>query len=282
MQEGAGVRQIVEDELRAQRRAAARPRRPARARAAGVGAAAPSGGLRRHVHLAHGGRVRARGRHARRGAGRRARRRRARSRSPRATGRARTRVADAFVEFARGAARVVIVRWGLGGARPAALGARESSGRCSSRARASPSLDVPGRRRGSPACGGTLRSTSVAAARRRPTVPTRIVGASAAAARSTPPRRCPRRPGCRSSRCRRRTAGAEWTRLLRHARRGRGGAKTAAARARSTVAIVYEPELTLDLPRRRDGRHGAERARALRRGALRRATLRATRVRGRG
>ncbi len=101
MQEGAGVRQIVEDELRSVGHAPARPRRPARARAAGVGAKRRPGRLRRHVHLALGGRA---------GAGGAARSPRPRSKGStrrreislaRASGRTPTRAADAFVEFAR-------------------------------------------------------------------------------------------------------------------------------------------------------------------------------------
>ena len=111
MQEGAGVRQVIEDELREVGVAAPRPRRPARARAAGVGRERGARRLRRHVHLAHRDR----------GATSPPARSRARveglepSREiflVRATGRAETRAAQAFVEFATRAARV-IVRWGL-------------------------------------------------------------------------------------------------------------------------------------------------------------------------
>ena len=73
MQEGAGVRQMIEDELQQRGVAAARPRRPARARPAGVGHERGPRRLRRHLHLAHVGRVRPRRGHARRGAGRGAR-----------------------------------------------------------------------------------------------------------------------------------------------------------------------------------------------------------------
>ena len=65
MQEGAGVRQMIDDELRERRRAAARPRRAARARPAGVGAERGARRLRRDVHLALGDRGRPRGGHAR-------------------------------------------------------------------------------------------------------------------------------------------------------------------------------------------------------------------------
>ena len=71
MQEGAGVRQVVEDELRALGVRLRDLSDLARARAAGVGAQRRAGGLRGHVHLADGGRVGPRGGHARRGAARR-------------------------------------------------------------------------------------------------------------------------------------------------------------------------------------------------------------------
>ena len=59
-------------------------------------------------------------------------------------------------------------------------------------------------------------------------------------------------------------------------------ASSAAAAARSR-GIVYDVELTLDLPRGRDGRHRAERARPLRRGAVRqRPHERGRRARARG
>ena len=64
-------------------------------------------------------------------------------------------------------------------------------------------------------------------------------------------------------------AGAEWTSFFgvrdEAARTKRGGSDDAAR----PVAAIYDPELTLEPPARRDRRHGAERARALRRGALR-------------
>ena len=100
MQEGAGVRQLIEDELQRRGDAAARPRRAARARAAGVGDERRARRLRRHVHLALVGRVRL-------AAGTLAE---ARVEGlelereiflVRAAGRAETRAARAFVEFAR-------------------------------------------------------------------------------------------------------------------------------------------------------------------------------------
>ena len=82
------------------RNAPARPRRQAGARAAGVGSECGAGGLRRHVHLALGGRAGARCRlaHRRQGEGLDARREISLAR---ASGRTPTRAADAFVEFAR-------------------------------------------------------------------------------------------------------------------------------------------------------------------------------------
>ena len=74
MQEGAGVRQILEDALRRLRRAPARSRRPARARPPGVRAPRRGGRVRRDVHLANGHRVRAGRRPPRRGSRRGSRR----------------------------------------------------------------------------------------------------------------------------------------------------------------------------------------------------------------
>ena len=62
MQAGAGVRQVVEDALRALGLEAPQSRRPSRARSARVGTKRGPGRLRRLVHLAGGGGVRARGR----------------------------------------------------------------------------------------------------------------------------------------------------------------------------------------------------------------------------
>ena len=93
--------------------------------------------------------------------------------------------------------------------------------------------------------------------------------ASGAAARSTPERRCPQRPGCRSSPSRRRTPAPSGRRTSACATRR--GARRPVGSGRHTVAVVYEPALTLDLPRDGDRRDRDERARALRRGAVRRA-----------
>ena len=72
---------------------------------------------------------------------------------------------------------------------------------------------------------------------------------------------------CRSSRCRRRTRARSGRRSSACATPT--GRCAAAAAARELHAIVYEPELHARPAARRDGRHGAERARALRRGAVR-------------
>ena len=111
MQEGAGVRQLLEDELRAHRQAPARPRRTARARAAGVGIERGTGGhgvtfiSRRSVEadLAAGTLVEARveGLELERDVF-----------LVRATGRVETRAMRAFLEFAARRLRV-IVRWSL-------------------------------------------------------------------------------------------------------------------------------------------------------------------------
>ena len=130
MQEGAGVRQIVEDALRRRGHPPARPRRPARARAAGVRSTRRRGGLRRDVHLAHGRRVRARGGPSRRGA----------RRGARGDAGDLARVGDGTGSHARRgrvrrvrprAPSVVIVRWGLARARAAARGARPRAPLCS-------------------------------------------------------------------------------------------------------------------------------------------------------
>ena len=96
----------------------------------------------------------------------------------------------------------------------------------------------------------------------------RRISPSAAAARSTSARRSRRRRSCRSSRCRRRTPARSGRRSSASAtpdRRMRGGGAGA-----QPAGIVYEPELTLDLPRGETVGTAHERARPLRRGALRR------------
>ena len=209
--------------------AAARPRRPARARTAGVGSKRGAGGLRRHVHLALG-RAGARGRLAHRRQGGRARRE-ARDLA-RARPAARRRELPTRSSSSRARARRMIVRWGI--------------------------EELP------------------ALAGERPLV----VASPRWRARSTPPtagRRC-RRTG---SRCRRRRHDRRDRRRQRDRHRQGGlGRERAAARlgaddllrrrvdvvlrrprpdrrmrgggaGANLHAIVYEPELTLELPVRR-------------------------------
>ena len=188
----------------------------------------------------------------------------------RASGRVESRAAQG-VRRLRARPAAVIVRWSLGElpgvlaelgiAQPFLVASR----------RWDSVVDAPARR---PVGGGSVRSDRGHAAAQTGS------SRSAAARRSTPPRRPRRRPGCRSSRCRRRTrarSGRRATAFARHDRRmvgGGGGAHLAGDRLRRR-------------PHARpaacgDRRHGAERARALRRGALRRAApTRATGVRSR-
>ena len=121
-------------------------------------------------------------------------------------------------------------------------------------------LDVPARR---PLDARCRRHGS--RSRRRPT----RCSPSAAARRSTPRSTPPRGPGLPLVSVPTTYSGAEWTTDLRHPL-ARPAHAWAAAAARTSPAIVYDVELTLGLPRGRDRRYGAERARALRRGALRR------------
>ncbi len=91
---------------------------------------------------------------------------------------------------------------------------------------------------------------------------------SAAGARSTRPRRSPRRPGSPSRPVPTTYSGAEWTRgygVRDEAARTKGGGGGA-----RVEGILYEPELTLGLPRGGERRDGAECARPRGRGALRR------------
>ena len=150
----------------------------------------------------------------------------------------------------------MIVRWGLERARPAARASSASSGRSSSPARAgtasglpaaarwseipSHRIAVPGDVDGILAAGGgsaidTAKAASAASGLQLVSVPTTY-------------------------------SGAEWTDFFgvrdpdKRMVGGGSGARLA--------GIVYEPKLTLDLPRPESGRHGDERARPLRRGAL--------------
>ena len=102
MQQGAGVRQMVEDELRKSGRKAPRPRGAARARPPGVGAQRRAGGLRR-LASSRGARSRAElaAGHARRGARSTGSTSRARSGSRAPPAARAARAAQAFVAFAR-------------------------------------------------------------------------------------------------------------------------------------------------------------------------------------
>ena len=99
MQEGAGVRQIVEDALRRQGVGCAISTCGSSS-APGVRAAGSRGRVRRDVHLATAVEADLAAGHARRGSRRGLDATREISLAS-ATGRARTRVAEAFVEFAR-------------------------------------------------------------------------------------------------------------------------------------------------------------------------------------
>ena len=243
MQEGAGVRQMIEDELR---RSGMRLRdldvrlelglqESVRERRAGR--------LRRHLHLA-----RRRSRPTSRpGTLAAARvegleldaRDLARARAPAA----RRRAPPTRSSSSRGSALAMIVRWGLGRAAGVAGRARASSGRCSSRASAGATspcrhvgvVDARCRRdRIGGAAQRRSRADGILARRRRQRDRHRQgrVGADAA---------------CRSSRCRRRTPAPSGRRSSASATPT--GGCGAAAPARALGGIVYEPELTLDLPR---------------------------------
>ena len=266
MQEGAGVRQIVEDALR---------RQGVRLRDLDVRLElglqesvrqSRRGRVRRDVHLAYRGRVRPRGRPARRGARRRSRRdardlARVGDRTRAHAGRGRVRRIRAR------AAGLVIVRWGLDELAPLLeeLGLERAAPRderALRRARAS------GGRSLHAACGGTRRSRSSRRRprlRRRQTASSRVGGGSAidtakavSAATGLPAGR-----------------GADDVlrlgvdAVLRHARRGTpredGRLGREHRRHRLRAGAHARP------PARRVGRHGDERARALRGGALRRA-----------
>ena len=160
----------------------------------------------------------------------------------------------------------MIVRWGL--EELARLLAELSGGRSSSRARAGAALlrraPTGGRRcrRIGSRCPETA-STTIVAVGGGSAIDT---GKAASAATGLPLVSVPTT-----------YSGAEWTPFFGVRdpdRRMRGGG----ARRAACTAIVYEPELTLEPAARRDGRHGAERARALRRGALRRGAQRRRRT----
>ena len=161
-----------------------------------------------------------------------------------AAGRARSRVADAFVEFAATAAGLVIVRWGLEEVGPllAELGSSRPLLVTSERLA---DLDVPvvepvhGR---SPARSGRDGRGGDGSAREARTCSSR----RAAAARSTRRRPCPPRPSSRSWPSRRRMQAPSGR--CRSACATRRAGASAAAPARRIAGIVYEPRLTLDLP----------------------------------
>ena len=178
----------------------------------------------------------------------------------RAAGRSETRAARAFLEFAR-ARRA---------ARDRPLRARRAAGAA--------------RRGGDRAA---VRDRERALARARPAARRLVDGGARRSSVEVPPRgrRDPRgrrrlrdrhrrstrrpRPGCRSCTCRRPTPAPSGRPSSASARPT--GACQGGGAARGRSGLVYDVELTLDLPRAEYGRHGAERARPLRRGALRRA-----------
>ena len=162
---------------------------------------------------------------------------------------------------------VVIVRWGLDalpavlaevGIRAAAPRHDRALARRSTFRRANAFYGVEPH--GSPE--SVAEATRCGRGRRRP------ARASGAEARSTRPRRSPRATGLPVVSVPTTYSGAEWTRgfgIRDEARRVKGGGGGA-----RVEGIVYEPELTLRPAAWGDRRHRAERARPLRRGALRR------------
>ena len=226
------------------RAAAARPRRAARARPAGVGAERGAGRLRRHVHLAVGGRAGARGRDARRRARRGARRDDGRSRScARPAGRRRappTRSSSSRATASRD--------------RP--LGPRRARRPCWPSSGSSGPYLLASERHAQPRMAGSVgwwselptdRIGEVAAAASGLPTPT-CSSRSAAAARSTRRRPSRRRRRCRVVSIPTTYSGAEWTPFFGVRDAGPADARRRRRRARSR-AIVYEPELTLGLPR---------------------------------
>ena len=209
-------------------------------------------GVRRDVHLPLGDRGGARCGHAHRGTRRGAR---ACARHlPRARGRAgRSRARRRRSSISRAS-----------GSRDRSLGARRA-------ARAS---SAAGARSCSRPSAGTLPVDVVGRWSELPTEREIDVGdargacsRSAAARRSTRRSASPPRRDCRSSPFRRRTparSGRAYFGVRDADRRMRGGGGGA-----HNEAIVYDVELTLGMPRERDRRHGAERARARVRGAVR-------------
>ena len=245
-------------------RQAPRPRREARARPAGVGPPGGRGRIRRDVHLADRGRGGPRGGAARggarRGPGRDARdlagvRHRTRANTGRATRSSRSRESSSRRDRPLGAR-------GAGAAarraRPRATAPRHEPA-----ARRRSSFPV---RSASPGFGATRRSTSSRPRPRRPGGADGLVAAGGGSAIDTE-RRSRQRPAA----ARRRPDDVLRLRVdavLRHARRG-GAREGGWVGGAHTVAVVYEPALTLDLPRGGDRGDRDERARALRGGAVR-------------
>ena len=239
-----------------ERAAAARPRGAARARAPGVGSQRRAGGLRRRAS-SRGGRSRPSSRPARwprRAFAGSTWRATSGSPAPRAARRLERRAGVRRVRA--GAARDVIVRWGL----------EELPG----------VLEDVGIERPLLVAGPRWDALAIPAAARWSEIPSDRIcrparrwtesSPSAAAARSTPRRPRRRRPPCRSSPSRpptRAPSGQAFFGVRTPDRRQVGGG--AGARL---AGIVYDPELTLDLPRAESGGTAHERARALRRGAL--------------
>ena len=142
------------------------------------------------------------------------------------------------------APRVVIVRWGLDEL-PALLDELGIERALLVTSRALGELDLPVAAR-SPACGAMLPSTSSWPRRLRPKEPTGS-SASEAGARSTQRRPSAPRPVSGSWLCRPPMPASEWTPyfgMRDEARRAKTGGAGAV-----TVAVVYEPTLTLELPR---------------------------------
>ena len=241
MQEGAGVRQIIEDAL-----VAAVCACETSTSGSSSGSRSPFGRRSRRATASRSSRARRSSRISRPERlprhGFRGSRRPGRSLSPRRPD-GRARGSPRLSSIRSRTAGLVIVRWGLGEVGPllSELGSTRPLLVTSARFA---DLDVPlesrftGVRRHSPV-------EVVQPPERRPRAP---ISSSAweEAARSTPPRRFPRRPACRSSRCRRRTPAPSGRRYF-GMRDEQQRKKTGGTGAR-TVAIVYEPLLTLDLP----------------------------------
>ena len=240
---GRGSGAVHRGHAASQRRSPSRPRRQARARAPGVRSARGRGRLRGHVHLAHGGRVEPRGGDTRGGAGSGARGD-TECLASQATGRSRSRVAEAFVELCTWTAGRMIVRWGLGEVGPllSELGstrgaARDQRASCEPRR---PRRDAPYcRSPAQPARGRRELLAEVAADADL------LVGAGGGNAIDTA-KAVSAETGLPLLAVPTTYAGTEWTRHfgMRDEKRRKKPGGTGAR----TIAIVYEPRLTLDLP----------------------------------